>query len=295
MSFLEDINGMYDTLSPVQKKIADYIFTYPEEVCFQSLKELSEALGVTEVTIMRFAKKAGLGSFVEMKKRLKEHLHERLNQDEPKARLNSYSGLGYEEDSDKEQMFRKFVDNEISVLKNTYSQISMEQVVNAVSIIKQAQVVYVVGNELGTAAASYLTRRLLTIGVKAIDLANMSRAIYNNYMTYIGPEDAVIMFSNPGYAKHLINTAKYLEKNRVPQIVITDKETAPVAQYATIVLPCDNNDLYFYNSVLSFYSVSNLLVYFTAMSDPEETGKLRRQLSETREAIGSISMLKERK
>lgn len=295
MGLLDEINGMYDTLSPVQRRIADYIFTYPEEVCFQSLKELSEALGVTEVTVLRFTKKVGLGSFVEMKKRLKEHLHDRLNQEEPMTRLKGLRGVGYVDDSDKEAMFSKFVENEISVIKNTYAQMNFEHVLNAVSIIKQAQMVYVVGNEIGTAAVSYLTRRLLTIGIRAIDLANVSRAIYNNYMAHIGPEDAVIIFSNPGYAKHLINTAKYLEKNRVPQIVITDKESAPVAAYATTVIPCDNHDLYFYNSVLSFYSVANLLTYFTAMSDPEETTRIRSRLSETREAIGSIAMMKERK
>ena len=42
MNFLEEIRGKYDTLSTVQKRIADYLFTYPEEVCFQSLKEVSE-------------------------------------------------------------------------------------------------------------------------------------------------------------------------------------------------------------------------------------------------------------
>ncbi len=295
MGFLEEMNEMYDTLSPVQKRIADYMFTYPEEVCFQSLKELSESLGVTEVTILRFTKKIGMVSFVELKRRLKEYLHERLNQDGPIYHTTKMSGVGTITDLDKEEMFRQFVENEIHVLKNTYSQMELEHVLNAVSIIKQARTVYLVGNELGTAASAYLTRRLLTIGVRAIDLAGMSRALYNNYMAHIGPEDAVIIFSNPGYAKHLINTAKYLEQNRVPQIVITDKESAPVAVHATVTLVCDNHDLYFYNSVLGFYSVSNLLTYFTAMHDPEETRKIRGRLSEVREAIGSISMMKERK
>ena len=296
MDFLEEINGMYETLSPVQKRIADYIFTYPEEVCFQSLKELAEALGVTEVTVLRFTKKIGLNNFVDMKKRMKEYLQMRLNQEDAPVRRTGHGGGNlFEPEGDQEQMYRKFVDNKIQVLKNTYTQIPVERVSNAVSILKQARMVYVVGHELGTSAASYLTRRLLTIGIQAIDLGAVSRAIYNNYMTHIGPEDAVIVFSNPGYAKHLVNTVKYLEKKSVPQIVITDKESAPVAAFATVVFTCDNHDLYFYNSVLGFYSVANLLTYFTAMNDPEETDRLRGRLSETREAIGSISLVKERK
>ena len=67
MGILEEVNASYEKLSPVQKRIADFIFKYPDQVCFYSLKELSETLGVTEVTILRFTKKIGAQSFVEMK------------------------------------------------------------------------------------------------------------------------------------------------------------------------------------------------------------------------------------
>jgi len=291
MDFLEEIRGKYDTLSTVQKRIADYLFTYPEEVCFQSLKEVSESLGVTEVTVLRFAKKVGAGSFVELKKRMKEYLQSRLDIDKVPLRMAGRVGVSLEDNGDKASLYKRFVDNEVSVIKNTFSKVPLERILDAVSLIKQARTVYVVGNELGTSAASYLTRRLLTIGVHAMDLSAVTRAIYNNYMAHASSEDVVILFSNPGYAKFLVNTTKYLEKKNVPQIIITDKESAPVASSATVVLTCDNHDLYFYNSVLGFYSVSNVLTYFTALHDLEETTRLRTEISETREAIGYVGTI----
>ena len=141
MSFLEEINGKYGQLSPVQKRIADYIFTYPEEVCFNSLKELSQALGVTEVTILRFVKKVGLTSFVEMKKKLKDYLQTRFSQDETQGYPAGRSGVKMGQDLDKEEMYRNFVENEIRVLKSTYMQNGIERVLNAVSIIKGAGIV----------------------------------------------------------------------------------------------------------------------------------------------------------
>ena len=288
MNFLEEIRGKYDTLSTVQKRIADYLFTYPEEVCFQSLKEVSESLGVTEVTVLRFAKKIGVGSFVELKKRMKEYLHSRLDIEKVPVRIVGRVGVSVDESNDKEYLYKRFVDNEIAVLKNTYPKNQLERILNAVSLIKQARNVYVIGNELGTAAAGYLTRRLLTIGVHAVDLSAVTRAIYNNYIAQVGTEDVIIMFSTPGYAKYLVNTTKYLEKKNVPQIVITDKESAPVASCATEILVCDNHDLYFYNSVIGFFSISNALAYFTAMHDLEETTRLRSELAEAREMIGYV-------
>ena len=245
-------------------------------------------MGVTEVTILRFTKKIGVGSFVELKKRMKEYLHSRLDIEKAPVRIVGRVGVTLDESNDKEYLYKRFVDNEIAVLKNTYPKNQLERILNAVSLIKQARTVYVVGNELGTAAAGYLTRRLLTIGVHAVDLSAVTRAIYNNYIAQLGAEDVVIMFSTPGYAKYLVNTTKYLEKKNVPQIVITDKESAPVASSATEILVCDNHDLYFYNSVMGFFSVSNALAYFTAMHDLEETTRLRSELAEAREMIGYV-------
>lgn len=185
------------------------------------------------------------------------------------------------------------MENEINVLKKTYSSFPLNRVQEAVSIIRGANMVYVVGHELTTGISSYLTRRLLTIGVKAVDLGNVSRAIYNDYMCHIGPEDAVILFSVPGYAKHLVNTTKFLEKNRVPQIVVTDKTEAPPAASATIVLTCNNHDMFFYNSVLGFMSICNLLAYFTAAENMEQTNRMRGRLSEVREAIGTPAVMKD--
>ncbi len=45
MGILEEVNASYEKLSLVQKRIADFIFKYPDQVCFLPLKELSETLG----------------------------------------------------------------------------------------------------------------------------------------------------------------------------------------------------------------------------------------------------------
>lgn len=45
MSFLEAVNEKYGELSPVQKRIAVYMYKYPDEACFFSLREMANALG----------------------------------------------------------------------------------------------------------------------------------------------------------------------------------------------------------------------------------------------------------
>lgn len=293
MGILEEVNASYEKLSPVQKRIADFIFKYPDQVCFYSLKELSETLGVTEVTILRFTKKIGVQSFVEMKNRLREHLQARLVHGDGLNRITDHVGGIRSGDRDKEEMFKEFVANEQNVIAKTFEQVSLKDILSAVAIIRQSRTIYVAGSELVTGICAYMTRRLLTLGLEVIDLANQSRALYNNYLAHATPEDCVIIFSAPGYAKHIVNTARYLGKKKIPQIAITDQMTSPIAAYGTTVFACNNHDLFFYNSVMGYMSVANALVYFTAMDDPEETNRLRGKLSEVRSEIGSIDFVKD--
>ena len=127
MGILEEVNASYEKLSPVQKRIADFIFKYPDQVCFYSLKELSETLGVTEVTILRFTKKIGAQSFVEMKNRLREHLQTRLVHGDGLNRIADYVGGIRFGDHDKEEMFQEFVANEKNVIAKTFEQVSSPQ------------------------------------------------------------------------------------------------------------------------------------------------------------------------
>lgn len=295
MDIFEEVNSRYDTLSPVQKRIADYIFNYPDEVSYCSLKSLSESLGVTEVTVLRFTKKIGLSSFVELKKCMREHMQNRLILGSaPKHAPNQIKREAYE-DRDRHELFREFVENEEQVLKDSYAQISVEEITEAVSMIRQAQQVYVISSELLMPVSSYMARRLLTLGLRAMDIGCQSRALYNNYASHIGPEDVAILFTFPGYSRQLINTAKYLRKKQVPLVVITDKKTAPAALCATTVITCNNHDLYFYNSPLGAFSVASMLAYFTAIQDPKETDRLRARLTEARGAIDAAEEDKDEK
>ena len=51
----------------------------------------------------------------------------------------------------------------------------------------------------------------MTIGIRVEDLGSQSRALYIDHLIHAGPEDVAVIFSNPGYAKHVVNTVKYLK------------------------------------------------------------------------------------
>ena len=115
-----------------------------------SLKELSETLGVTEVTILRFTKKIGAQSFVEMKNRLREHLQTRLVHGDGLNRIADH-GRDPSGDHDKgKDVPRSSCHEREKCDREAISEISLKDIVSAVAIIRQSRTIYVVGSELVT-------------------------------------------------------------------------------------------------------------------------------------------------
>ena len=53
MNIIESIEQKYDGLTRKQKLIADYMRSHAEDMCFLTLKELSAATDVSEMTVLK--------------------------------------------------------------------------------------------------------------------------------------------------------------------------------------------------------------------------------------------------
>ncbi|NLA99253.1 MAG: MurR/RpiR family transcriptional regulator, partial [Spirochaetales bacterium] len=59
VSAIYTIRTKYATLSAKEKKIADFILEHPKESVNPSIEELAERIGISESTMVRFARKLG--------------------------------------------------------------------------------------------------------------------------------------------------------------------------------------------------------------------------------------------
>lgn len=65
MTIFENIKTQYNTLSKSNKVIADYILQNYKTAIFLSCNELSKIIGVSDVTILRFARKLGYENYLD--------------------------------------------------------------------------------------------------------------------------------------------------------------------------------------------------------------------------------------
>lgn len=74
MHILERIEDNYQKLTRKQKQIADYMKEHAENMAFITLKELSQAVGVTEITVLNMCKTLGYESFNEVKYEFRKYV-----------------------------------------------------------------------------------------------------------------------------------------------------------------------------------------------------------------------------
>ena len=87
MNIIEIIKSNYGSLTTKQKNVADYLIHKPSDICYISLATLSKKIGYSEVTILKFCKKIGIDSFIDLKEEFRNYNQILVN----KHSVSSYS------------------------------------------------------------------------------------------------------------------------------------------------------------------------------------------------------------
>ncbi|HEY9570190.1 MAG TPA: hypothetical protein VIR26_04305 [Metalysinibacillus sp.] len=74
MTLSEQIKGKYIRLSKGQKIVAQYIIKQPQKITTQNIAQVSEEIGVSESTIVRFCYAIEVDGFVALQQRLQQDL-----------------------------------------------------------------------------------------------------------------------------------------------------------------------------------------------------------------------------
>lgn len=251
---IDNIRHSYSQLSPIQKKIADLVLEQAETVCFLRLEDISKLVGVTNVTVIRFAKKLGYESFGAFKKELQTYIQTMvLPMRIVKSEISNFR------DVPTDDVIRRSIQSEMELMQATYDSISPELLLETAAVIKNARKIFIVGTGLNEPITEILLTRLkfLCLDAQIIHDSNLTLVPY--YLVNAGKEDVFIIFSFPNYKDFAIKTAKCAQELGCHTICITDKSTAPVAFYAEKLLLCQTSSLIYYNSMTAPISLVTIL------------------------------------
>ncbi|MGI6010714.1 MAG: MurR/RpiR family transcriptional regulator [Ruminococcus sp.] len=242
-NFLFEVRSRYKELRPSEQKTADVILENNEEMVNWSIEELARKAGVSQPTIIRFAKAMGLGGYRELKNRM---LEERVQRQHFSAAENILEYPVKKEDKLVE-IPAKVIRTNIRHLEEVLKAVSTYEYVRAVEALENAENISVYAVENSSCTAEDFTTKMAYIG----------KQVYFNkdgYMQKVNaknltPRDVAIGISHTGKSKHTVEALKCAKESGAVTISITNFEKAVINKYADIVL-CTENSQYMYGNAI---------------------------------------------
>ena len=248
MELAQKIMNGFSEYTYSQKKIANYLIDHIERLPYCSLADLSAAIGVSTTSVIRFSRKLGYEGYSEMQRDFRRFIPEKGAEQAKK-----------DKDSGKEnQLLRESMETDIMNIQKTLETISSKDLEKAVSLISEAQNVFVLGMRSSYAAAYYLAGRLGEIK-KNVRFIQSSGMMYPEEILGAREGDVLVAFLFPRYSRVATTITSWIKSQGAKVILITGINEEPIRDYGDIILPCATTSAYFRNSYAAPLSLSNYL------------------------------------
>lgn len=213
------LRNQYDNLYSAEKKVVDYILSYPKKVIMMNVSELAKESNVSDATVVRMCQHAGFKGYYQMRLLLSSDVGQN---DAPKQMDSSKDPLGY------------IVEKEIQNIQNLETTVNKHRIAKAAKMISEATAVFVVavGNTLPV--ANDLAFRLNRFGVRTFSTYVAEQTI--NYVNNAEKTDIIIAISKSGMAQRALQVCELGKKRGMNIIALTGDDTSPLAKMSKCVI-----------------------------------------------------------
>ncbi|MBR3791571.1 MAG: MurR/RpiR family transcriptional regulator [Clostridia bacterium] len=264
MESLDILTYLKDNLNTFSKRqilIATYILENYDKAAYMTAAVLSETIGVSESTVVRFASEIGFDGYPQMQKRLRQLT---VTQSNSLKRMEIAS-----RHLDDENILSSVLKSDVRMIEHTLEEIDKQQFDSAVNAILNAKNIYITGIRSAASLASFTDFyfRLMFDNTKLISSADASD-MFEQAM-HINENDVIIGMSFPRYSKNIIKLLEYASKRGATVIGITDSQTSPIVRIADYSLTAKSDINSFVDSLVAPFSVVNALIAALGMKQSE--------------------------
>jgi len=222
VSAIYTIQSKYESLSVKEKKIADFILKHPKESVNPSIEELAEMIGISESTMVRFARKLGYAGYQRFRIAL---ARETIPSNEQVFEIGV---------SDQEDPIDTVFKNAQDTLCETYKRISRDALHQVGKQFSEARNIYLVGLGGSNIIALDAYHKLIRTGLNC----NYATDYHMQLMlaSQSSEEDIALIISHTGSGYDTLAIAEEFRNNRCPLAVLTSNSRSPLAKMAQHVL-----------------------------------------------------------
>lgn len=275
LNIIERIHKYEHNLSPIHRKIGNYILTQYDSIAFSTLSELAEKINVSTTSVIRFSRVIGYSGYSEMQGDIRKNVIEKVTL--PK-RFKTHPVKG-------NHNFVSTLRNDISNLEQTIKIMPAETLENVIQSILHSDTVYIVGLRTSFSLAHLFSIMLSQIRCH-VRLVQGIGDTFPEEMMNIGSSDLFIAFVFPRYFSLTLNILKAAKKAGATITIISSQSFLPVKKYADYILPCCIEGIAYKDSFIAPLSLIN---YFTMEVAARERETSYENLQKVEQLFNEIS------
>jgi len=222
-SLIHKIRFSYESMGRAEKKIAEYILNNTPKTIELSISELARECGCGDATIVRFAKRLGMGGYQELRIRLASEVTS-----------SSHVGANIEKGDSCFDIFKKRISDITASLHNTESVLDAEALEKAAKIIMNSERIVVFGLGNSAAIAQDATHKFLRLGLAA-------QCCTDNHMqaiiaSHLKRGSVAIGISHSGRSADIVEALRLCKIWNATTISITNYGNSPIVAASDIAL-----------------------------------------------------------
>ena len=224
-----------NSLTPVSKRLADYILKNAAEIPNLSIKSLAQKSHTSDAAVMRFCKSIGFNGYRNLIVSISTALGA---MDESRAN-HQFRDINPGDD------LRSIVENISNAnwesIINTLSMLDIKQLEKAVALLCAAERVAFCG--LGASGLVAMDAQQKFMRINKISAALTDGHSQLTGAVLLGEKDAAVLLSNSGETLDILDAVHELKKASVPIVAITRYGKSSLASCADVVLPISTPEL----------------------------------------------------
>jgi RpiR family carbohydrate utilization transcriptional regulator len=232
---LERIKSSLSSLAPAEQRVGKLLLTDPRTFCTLPVTELAERASVSKPTVVRFCRSMGYEGLSDFKLKLAGSLSEGV----PFIHRN----VGAQDSSN--EVLVKVIDNTVTAFlkyRNDASSAAIDKAAEAIALThKKGKRLEFFGVGNSGIVAQDAQHKFFRLGFHTISHSDGHMQIMS--ASLLGPGDCLVVFSNSGRTRDLLDSCEIAKKNGATTVVVT-ASGSPLANAGKIHLAADHPESY---------------------------------------------------
>jgi DNA-binding MurR/RpiR family transcriptional regulator len=257
------VSGKPPELTPIQRKVLDFILKQPEQAVFLTATDLAQNLDVSDTSIVRLAQALGYSGYPHLKRRLREYV-------QPKITTVDRLGETVEGVESVSDVLTDVLSKDLNNLKVTLEETDPDIFAKFVEEMGSAQRTFIIALRSTHCLGTFMTSALRFLGREVIPLEPGTGEMWDK-LRDLGPGDVLIGFAFPRYTKVTVQVMDYARDQEARVLAITDGELSPLNRSAHFSLSVPYGIDSYIESFTSALSLVNALVTALAFQSRADT------------------------